>query len=111
MKSTAIKSIFIICLLSTGVISCASQTDVNTASMAKTDNVTVTIDQAALPKKDAGTESEVPKKRAIGNALADKLKANAISADEDDAAVKKRIEDLETLVKEQKKLIDLYKEK
>ncbi len=110
MKSTAFKSIFIVSLLSTGAISCANQTDINSSSLAKTDNVTVAVDKANPPAKDANTESEAPKKRALGNALADKLKAKAI-AEEDDAAVKKRIEDLENLAKEQKKLIDLYKGK
>lgn len=111
MKSTAIKSIFSICLLSTGVISCANQTDVNSASLAKTDNVAVTVNQTTPSQKDATTEPDPLRKRALGNALADKMKAKAVSTEEDDPVVKKRIEDLENLVKEQKKLIDLYKGK
>lgn len=94
------KSLVIISLLSMGTVSCAN---LNTP-VAKAD-----VD--CSPKENAlDSTQEAPKKRAIGNALANKLNANSGNVG-DDLALKKRIEELESLVEQQKKLIELYKEK
>ena len=94
------KSIVISSLLLIGTASCA--------------NVSPPVAKAeadCTPKETAlDSTQEVSKKRAIGKAVADRLNATTGNA-EDDLALKKRIEELESLVEQQKKLIELYKDK
>ncbi len=111
MKSTTFKALFMVILLFTSHI-CYTDADEIDVPAVKSDNVNSQIDITKLPKAKAATATPegVPgnrKSRAIGNAI---MKHNADES-EDVSLLKKRLEELEIIVKEQNKLIEMYKEK
>jgi hypothetical protein len=110
MKYTFFKTTFMSVLLFISSISCSNAGEISPPAV-KNDNVNPQIEISKIPK-EAATGVTVKengllgqhKSRAIGNAL---LKHNNPS--DDTAELKKRIEELEIIVKEQNKLIEIYK--
>jgi hypothetical protein len=111
MKYTFSKATFISVLLFISAISCPNAGEINPPAV-KNDNVNPQIEISKIPK-EAATDPTIKengllgqrKSRAIGNAL---LKHNNNPSD-DTTELKKRIEELEIIVKEQNKLIEIYK--
>lgn len=108
MKYTFFKATFISVLLFISSISCSNAGEISPPAV-KNDNVNPQIEINKIPKEAATNptikENGQRKSRAIGNAL---LKHNNNPSD-DTAELKKRIEELEIIVKEQNKLIEIYK--
>lgn len=92
----------LVCLLLIGTVSCA--TSCPNPNVANATPINVSSNNSSEDDED-----DAPKTRAIGSALASKLKASGSA--EDDLALRKRVQELESLVEQQKKLIELYKGK
>lgn len=112
MKRNIFKAIAIAYLLLTGNVSFANDVKAPAAKASDTgktgDAPKTSSDakEADEPKVEVGKLNSGAKGRAIGSLLANKAKPAAAAANADS---QKRIEELEELVEEQKKLIEMYK--
>ncbi len=112
MQYSLIKSILTSALLLSGTIAKSYAGEINLPSV-RNDNVNPQIEISKIPKEKTDSTQktgELPsqhKSRAPGNAI---IKHNSASSNEEVLLLKKRLEELEQVVEDQNKLIQLYKQ-
>jgi len=106
MKPTPLFKLLFCLLLTMGSLSCTQYIDPPTASV---NAPTITSDCLSVTIKTPPATPEDIKTRALGNELARRHETSSIN--QDILMLKKRIKELDELVLEQKRLIQLYREK